>query len=115
MGLALFASLGLPGLSGFVGEFLIFNGVFGLVPWSAAISVLGLLLTAVFMLRMIRKVFHGPLPPAMAKWTDLTAGERWLFAPAIALIVIPGLWPQVLLQFINGDTLRLLELLRPIP
>jgi NADH-quinone oxidoreductase subunit M len=115
MGLALFASLGLPGLSGFVGEFLIFNGVFGLVPWSAAISVLGLLLTAVFMLRMIRKVFHGPLPPAMANWTDLTAGERWLFAPAIALIVIPGLWPQVLLQFINGDTLRLLELLRPIP
>jgi NADH-quinone oxidoreductase subunit M len=115
MGIAMFASLGLPGLSGFVGEFLIFNGVFGLVPWSAVISVIGLLLTAVFLLRMIRKVFHGPLPPVMAKWTDLTPGERWLFAPAIALIVIPGLWPQVLLQFINGDTLRLLELLRPIP
>jgi NADH-quinone oxidoreductase subunit M len=105
----------LPGLSGFVGEFLIFNGVFGLVPWSAAISVIGLLLTAVFLLRMIRKVFHGPLPPAMVKWTDLTRSERWLCAPAIAMIIIPGLWPQLLLQFINGDTLRLLELLRPIP
>jgi NADH-quinone oxidoreductase subunit M len=115
MGLAMFASLGLPGLSGFVGEFLIFNGVFGLVPWSAVISVIGLLLTAVFLLRMIRKVFHGPLPPAMTKWTDLTHGERWLFAPLIALIIIPGLWPQVLLHCINGDTLRLLELLRPIP
>lgn len=115
MGFALFASLGLPALSGFVGEFLIFNGVFGLVPWSAAISVIGLLLTAVFLLRIIRKVFHGPLLPAMEKWTDLTVGERWLFAPAIALIVIPGLWPQVLLHFINGDTLRLLDLLHPIP
>lgn len=115
MALALFASLGLPGLSGFVGEFLIFTGVFGLVPWSAAISVIGLLLTAVFMLRLIRKVFHGPLPKNLANWTDLTAGERWLFAPAIALIIIPGLWPQVLLHCTNGDTLRLLELLRPIP
>jgi len=115
MALAVFASLGLPGLSGFVGEFLIFNGGFGLVPWSAAISVIGLLLTAVFLLRMIRKVFHGLLPPAMAQWSDLSAGERWLFVPMIAMIVIPGLWPQVLLQFTNGDTLRLLELLRPIP
>jgi NADH-quinone oxidoreductase subunit M len=115
MAVAVFASLGLPGLSGFVGEFLIFNGSFGLVPWSAAVSLLGLLLTAVFLLRMIRRVFHGPLPPAMAKWTDLSAGERWLLAPVIAMIVIPGLWPQVLLQFINGDTLRLLEILRPIP
>ena len=73
MGLALFASLGLPGLSGFVGEFLIFNGVFGLVPWSAAVSVIGLLLTAVFLLRLIRKVFHGPLaagPGEMARPND---------------------------------------------
>lgn len=115
MGLALFASLGLPGLSGFVGEFLIFNGVFGLVPWSAAVSVLGLLLTAVFLLRLIRKVFHGPLPAAMENWSDLSRGECWLFAPAIAMIVIPGLWPQSLLQFINGDTLRLLDLLSPLP
>jgi NADH-quinone oxidoreductase subunit M len=115
MGLALFASLGLPGLSGFVGEFLIFNGVFGLVPWSAAISLLGLLFTAIFFLRAIRKVFHGPLPHDLAAWPDLSASDRWLLAPAIAMIVIPGLWPQVLLQFINGDTLRLLERLNPIP
>ena len=115
MGIALFASIGLPGLSGFIGEFLIFNGVFGLAPWMAAVSVIGLLLTAVFLLRLIRKVFHGPLPPAMERWTDLTARERWLFAPAIALVVIPGLWPQSLLQFINADTLRLLETLNPLP
>jgi NADH-quinone oxidoreductase subunit M len=115
MGLALFASIGLPGLSGFVGEFLIFNGVFGLVPWAAAISVIGLLLTAVVLLRLIRKVFHGPLANRVAAWSDLTASERWLFAPGIALIVIFGVWPQVLLHFSNPDIVRLLDLLRPIP
>jgi NADH-quinone oxidoreductase subunit M len=115
MGIALFASLGLPGLSGFIGEFLIFNGVFGLNPWSAAVSAVGLLLTAVFLLRALRMVFTGPFPEKVAKWSDLSTGERWMFAPVIAAIVIPGVWPQLLLQFSNSDTLRLLEILRPIP
>lgn len=114
-GIALFASLGLPGLSGFVGEFLIFNGTFGLLPWAAAVSVIGLLLTAVFLLRALRRIFTGPVPERFAKWSDISTGERWLFAPVIALIVIPGIWPQVLLQFCNSDTIRLLDLLRPIP
>jgi NADH-quinone oxidoreductase subunit M len=115
MGLAIFASLGLPGLSGFVGEFLIFNGVFGLVPWAAAVSVIGLLLTAVFFLRLLRMVFHGPMNLTLAGWQDLSAGERLVLAPAIALIVLPGLWPQVLLHWVNPDTVRLLDLLLPIP
>jgi NADH-quinone oxidoreductase subunit M len=114
-GLAVFASLGLPGLSGFVGEFLIFNGVFALTPAMAAISVPGLLLTAVFLLRMIRKVFHGPLKPSLAKWPDLSNGERVMFGLATALIVIPGLFPQALLRFANPGIVELLDLLRPIP
>ncbi len=114
-GVAVFASLGLPGLSGFIGEFLIFKGTFSLTPWAAVISVAGLLLTAVFLLRMIRLVFHGPLAARLAKWPDLGMGERALFGLAIALIVIPGLWPQALLQFSNTGILQLLDLLRPIP
>ncbi|MEO8616071.1 MAG: NADH-quinone oxidoreductase subunit M [Luteolibacter sp.] len=114
-GIAVFASLGLPGLSGFIGEFLIFNGVFAVVPVAAAVSVLGLLLTAVFLLRLIRKVFNGPLKPHLSKWPDLGTGERVCFALAVALIVIPGLWPQVLLQFSNAGILQLIDLLRPLP
>ncbi|MDP3850604.1 MAG: NADH-quinone oxidoreductase subunit M [Luteolibacter sp.] len=114
-GLAVFASLGLPGLSGFVGEFLIFNGVFALTPGVAVLSVLGLLFTAVFLLRMMRKVFHGPFKPALAKWPDLSNGERLLFGLATALIVIPGLFPQALLRFANPGIVELLDLLRPIP
>ncbi len=114
-GIAVFASLGLPGLSGFVGEFLIFSGAFALTPAAAVVSVAGLLLTAVFLLRMIRKVFTGPLNPQLANWRDLGTAERAVFGVAIALIVIPGLWPQVLLSFANDGILQLLDLLSPLP
>lgn len=114
-GIAVFASLGLPGLSGFIGEFLIFNGAFAITPGAAALSVLGLLLTAVFLLRMMRKVFWGPLRPSLAKWQDLTRDEKILFGFLILLIAIPGLFPQVLLNFANPAIVELLDLLRPIP
>jgi NADH-quinone oxidoreductase subunit M len=57
MGISIFSSLGLPGLNGFVGEFLIFKGVFPLAPWAAAISTIGLLVTAIFLLTLIQRVF----------------------------------------------------------
>jgi len=114
-GIAVFASLGLPGLSGFIGEFLIFNGAFALTPAAAAVSVIGLLLTAVFLLRMMRKVFWGPLKPSLAKWQDLSKEERILFGFLLLLIVVPGLFPQVLLHFANPAIVELLDLLRPIP
>jgi NADH-quinone oxidoreductase subunit M len=114
-GIAVFASLGLPGLSGFIGEFLIFNGAFAITPGAAAISVIGLLLTAVFLLRMMRKVFWGPLKPSLAKWDDLTKEERVMFGFMLLLIIVPGLFPQVLLHFANPAIVELLDLLRPIP
>jgi len=114
-GIAVFASLGLPGLSGFIGEFLIFNGAFAITPAAAALSVIGLLLTAVFLLRMMRKVFWGPLKPSLAKWEDLTKEERILFGFLLLLIVVPGLFPQVLLHFANPAIVELLDLLRPSP
>jgi NADH-quinone oxidoreductase subunit M len=114
-GIAVFASLGLPGLSGFIGEFLIFNGAFAITPGAAALSVIGLLLTAVFLLRMMRKVFWGPLKPSLSKWQDLTKEERIIFGFLLLLIVVPGLFPQVLLNFANPAIVELLDLLRPIP
>jgi NADH-quinone oxidoreductase subunit M len=114
-GVAAFASIGLPGLSGFIGEFLIFNGAFALTPAAAVASVVGLLLTAVFLLRMIRKVFTGPLKPSLEKWQDLATGERLVFGVAILLIVIPGVWPHALLHFANPGILQLLDLLSPLP
>ena len=114
-GIAVFASLGLPGLGGFVGEFLMFNGTFALTPAAAAVSVTGLLLTSVFLLRMMRKVFWGPLKPSLAQWPDLSKEERWVFGLLMLPILAPGLWPQVLLDPANPAIVELLDLLRPIP
>ena len=67
MGIALFSSLGLPGLNGFVGEFLIFRGVFPLAWVAATVSILGLLVTAAVILTVIQKVFTGPVPEQWAR------------------------------------------------
>lgn len=96
MGIAIFASIGLPGLSGFVGEFLIFKGAFVLAPLPTAAATLGLLLTAIFLLTLIQRVFAGPLNPRWEKFPDLTAGERLLVLPGLALIFLLGVWPQAL-------------------
>src|SRR5947207_7074089 len=73
MGISLFSSLGLPGLNGFVGEFLIFKGAFPLASWATALSTAGLLITAVFILTVIQRVFHGPLDDKWSGFSDLTS------------------------------------------
>jgi NADH-quinone oxidoreductase subunit M len=105
MGIAVFSSLGLPGLNGFVGEFLIFKGAFPLAPWATALSALGLLITAVFLLTLMQRVFHGPLNPRWAAFPDLTTRERWVVAPAIALMFVLGVYPQLLVGLFNATML----------
>jgi NADH-quinone oxidoreductase subunit M len=109
MGISLFSSLGLPGLNGFVGEFLIFKGVFPLAPWAAAVATLGLLVTAIFMLTIIQRVFCGPLNERWTRFPDLTLSERLLVLPAIALMFALGLWPQLVLGFIDATVVKLVQ------
>jgi NADH-quinone oxidoreductase subunit M len=109
MGIALFSSLGLPGLNGFVGEFLIFKGAFPLAPCSASLSVIGLLVTAIFILTLIQRVFNGPLNPAWSRLPDLTAGERVMLGVPIALMFVLGVWPQLILGMINSTVVRMVE------
>ena len=109
MGIALFSSLGLPGLNGFVGEFLIFKGGFGLASWAAAISTLGLLITAIFILTILQRVFSGPLNPKWSAFRDLTLDERWIVAPAIGLMFVLGVWPQWAIGIFNSTVLRMIE------
>lgn len=109
MGIAFFSSLGLPGLNGFIGEFLIFKGAFPLVTWAASLSVLGLLLTAVFLLTAMQRLFHGPLNERWANWPDLEPQERaWLALP-VALMFLLGVYPQWLLAPINAAALNLVR------
>ena len=108
MGIALFSSLGLPGLNGFVGEFLIFRGVFPLSWISATVSVLGLLVTAAVILTVIQKVFAGPVPEHCAAFPDLHHAERMALAPVIALMFLLGLVPQLIVNTINPTVENLL-------
>jgi NADH-quinone oxidoreductase subunit M len=98
-GIALFSSLGLPGLNGFVGEFLIFRGVFGLTPWAAAVACLGLLVTALFLLNFWQKVFHGPR--GAGEFADLRAADYAPIVPLVALMFLLGVLPQLLVRFFN--------------
>jgi NADH-quinone oxidoreductase subunit M len=108
MGIVLFSSLGLPGLNGFVGEFLIFRGVFPLAWVAATVSILGLLVTAAVILTVIQKVFNGPVPEHCAAFPDLHHGERMAMIPVIGLMLIIGLVPQLIVDSVNPTVVNLL-------
>jgi NADH-quinone oxidoreductase subunit M len=109
MGISIFSSLGLPGLNGFVGEFLVFKGVFPLSPWAAGISTVGLLVTAIFLLTLIQRVFCGPVNERWAKLPDLTLAERFIVVPSIALMFVLGIWPQFVLGVIDATVVKLAQ------
>jgi NADH-quinone oxidoreductase subunit M len=109
MGITLFSSLGLPGLNGFISEFLIFRGVFPLATWAAALSALGLLLTAVFILTILQRVFNGPLNLSWSKMPDLTVRERVILLPAILLMFVLGIYPQLVLGVINSTVVQMVR------
>ncbi len=112
MGITIFSSLGLPSLNGFIGEFLIFEGTFSLVTWAAALSVIGLMITAIFFLGTLQRVFYGPLEE---KWThlhDLTLSERLALIPTIGLMFTLGLYPQIILGVVNHTAIQMALQLR---
>lgn len=93
------SSIGLPGLNGFVGEFLILLGAFESSPLAAAFGTLGVILGAVYMLRMFQRVMFGPLDkPANQALTDLTRRELAVFAPLLVMIVVMGVYPRPFLR-----------------
>ena len=112
MGIALFSSLGLPGLNGFIGEFLIFKGSFPLITWATSLSAIGLMITAIFILGILQKVFSGPLHEKWFAFADLTTGERLALAPAITLLFVFGLYPQILIALFNTTTMQLVNQLK---
>ena len=108
MGIAMFSALGLPGLNSFVGEFLIFRGVFPLAWVAATVSLLGLLVTAAVMLTVIQKVFSGPVAGFSVEFADLHHRERMALAPVIGLMLLLGLLPQLVLSMVNPTVMNLM-------
>ena len=95
----LLSSIGLPGLNGFVGEFLILLGAFAANRWAGGAALAGVVLGAVYMLRMYQRVMFGPLTnPANAALPDLSRREVTIFAPLVGLMLLMGVYPQPFLS-----------------
>ncbi|MBA3651564.1 MAG: NADH-quinone oxidoreductase subunit M [Chthoniobacterales bacterium] len=111
MSVAMFSSLGLPGLNGFVGEFLIFKGSFALAAGYTAIAALGLLITAIVFLRAMQAIFSGPLTECCSTFPDLRPGEKWVVIPAALLMFAIGVYPQFVLTIFNTTVAQMARLL----
>jgi len=99
--LAAFASLGLPSLAHFPAEFQIFLGTFGVYPVAAALSVLGIVITAGLYLRAIQSAFLGSPGERWASLTDLGRRELWAVGPLLLLTILIGVAPRLLLDLIS--------------
>ena len=110
MSVAMFSSLGLPGLNGFIGEFLIFKGSFSLAMIPTAVAVFGLLFTAVTFLRAMQLLFSGPLAESCAAFPDLVHREKFVAVPVTLLMFAVGLAPQFLFNIFNGAVLQMTRL-----
>jgi len=116
--IATMSSVGLPGLNGFVGEFMIITGTFTsgdgkLGPargLQAMFAAFGVILAALYMLSLVQKVFFGPLKnPANKKLKDINSRELLAVAPLIALMFIVGLFPRLLLDQMHDACSRIEE------
>ncbi|MEK6440940.1 complex I subunit 4 family protein [Pseudonocardia sp. T1-2H] len=112
---AAFASLGLPGFSGFIAEFQVFTGALGAAPVPTALAVTGILVTAALFLLALQRLFLGPLrtpdaPGAPRPLPDVRASEALAVAPLLALALVIGVLPRVLLDVIEPAARGLVEL-----
>jgi NADH-quinone oxidoreductase subunit M len=101
--LVVLASIGVPGLNGFVGEFLILAGTFLTHRWWAIVATVGVIIAAVYLLWAYQQVFHGPIEVAPAEGTfpEMTMRERLVMAPLIIAIVFLGVYPKPVLDRIT--------------
>jgi NADH-quinone oxidoreductase subunit M len=112
MGFFVFASVGLPGLSGFVGEFLVLVGAFEYAPAVAAVATFCMILAAGYLLWMFQRIVFGEISEFFKSLghhlTDMTPAEVLTVAPLAALIVVLGLFPGLVLDLVHGSVTAVL-------
>ncbi|MEE8281954.1 MAG: NADH-quinone oxidoreductase subunit M, partial [candidate division NC10 bacterium] len=107
--LVVLSSIGLPGLNGFVGEFLILLGTFRVHPLYALVAVTGIIWAAWYMLGMVRRVLFGPvIHPENAGLSDLSWNERIVLLPILVLIVWIGVYPAPFLRRMEASVERVI-------
>jgi NADH-quinone oxidoreductase subunit M len=112
MGLAFFASLGLPGLAGFISEFMVFSGSFPVYSTLVIISATSVIITAAYYLWAIHRMFLGKVNQTYVGLPDLNWRERLSLYPLAALAIFLGVYPQAILGSINGTLHALVQVVR---
>ena len=103
------ANVGLPGTSGFIGEFLVLVGIFQVNTWVAAVATTGVILSAAYALWLYRRVVMGELiKEALRSITDMTTRERAIFAPLVAMTLILGVYPSLVTDIIGPSVSALI-------
>jgi NADH-quinone oxidoreductase subunit M len=95
------SALALPGLNGFVSEFLVLVGTFTSHRWFAVVAVLGIVLAALYILIMYQRTMHGPVRPGVEGFPDLSRREAWVIGPVLVIVVFLGVYPKPVLDAIN--------------
>ncbi|MBM1632393.1 NADH-quinone oxidoreductase subunit M [Sulfitobacter mediterraneus] len=104
------ANVGLPGTSGFVGEFLTLMATFQVNTWVAAIATTGVIFSAAYALWLYRRVVMGDLiKESLKAITDMTPRERWIFAPLVVMTLLLGVYPALVLDMIGPSVAALVE------
>ncbi len=103
------SSIGLPGLNGFAGEFLILTGSFLTRRWFTVVAALGVILAAVYLLWAYQRVFHGEPDEDNAQVPDMTWREGLIMAPLLGLIVFLGVYPKPMLDRIEPAVEQLVD------
>jgi NADH-quinone oxidoreductase subunit M len=113
-GLAFFASLGLPGMCGFISEFMVLTGSFPTFMLFTAISATGVIITAAYYLWAIHRAFLGKLNPLYQGYPDLVWRERLVLYPLGAIAIALGFYPYAILDVINKTLFGLIAGIRPL-
>ncbi|MGH9179083.1 MAG: NADH-quinone oxidoreductase subunit M [Acidimicrobiales bacterium] len=103
------SSVGLPGLNGFVGEFLVLMGTFVTHRWWAVVGTAGVILAALYLLWAYQRVFHGTPTGENVGLPDMTWREKATMAPLVAMIVFLGVYPKPVLDRINPSVESLIS------
>jgi hypothetical protein len=104
------ANVGLPGTSGFVGEFLTLVGVFQVNTWVALVATSGVIFSAGYALWLYRRVVLGDLiKESLRSITDMTRRERLIFAPLVVMTLLLGVYPALVLDMIGPSVAALID------
>ncbi len=109
--LFLLSSSGLPGLNNFVGEFLIFIGLFSRHPVLSACAFAGIVVSLIYLLKLAQRLLFGPAPEGL-DFGDLTPRETAVLLPLAAIVILIGLYPSILLRPLDAPVRDLVEIYR---